>query len=83
MLDGGSREIDGITGRRYRARGGVFEDMHPADAKALVELGGAPCSLSGATRKGLGFRCPSCGFGTYFKICSRCGDNTVRETRAV
>lgn len=83
MLDGGAREIDGITGRRYHARNGGVFDMHPADAKALVEIGGAPCSMAGTTRRGLGYRCPSCGFGSYFKICSRCGDKTVRERIAV
>lgn len=82
MLDGGAREIDGVTGRRYAAKGGVF-DMHPTDARALRAIGGAPCSLSGATRQGMGFRCPECGFGSYFRACSRCGARTVREQRGV
>ena len=41
MLDGGAREIDGITGRRYAAKGGVLYRIYAgplaskADAKAL------------------------------------------------
>lgn len=79
MLDGGAREIDGITGRRYSAKSGGVFDMHPVDAKALRAIGGAACSLSGATRKGLGFRCLECGFRCYFATCGRCGAETVRD----
>jgi hypothetical protein len=81
MLDGGAREIDGITGRRYRPRNGVF-DMHPADAKALKEIGGATCTTAGVARKGSGFRCVECGFASYFRRCGRCGALAVREHAA-
>lgn len=77
MLDKGAREIDGISGRHYAARDGVF-DMAPADAKALVSIGGAKCSTSGVAR-GRGYRCRSCGFGGWFNICGRCGGHAERE----
>jgi hypothetical protein len=83
----GCREIDSPrTGRRYYARGGqrgyqqggTF-DMHPADAKLAVRMGGAIASLAGPARRGVGFRCPSCGFGSFFKRCSQCGSECERE----
>lgn len=77
MLDRGAREIDGVSGRRYTARDGVF-DVHPADADALVQLGGAKCSTSGVARS-RGYECRACGFRTYFKTCGRCGGRTERE----
>ena len=83
----GCREIDSpLTGRRYYARGGRkgYEqggafDMHPADAKLAVKMGGAVASLAGATRRRLGFRCPACGFGSYLRRCGRCGAECERE----
>ncbi len=71
-------EIDGVTGRRYRARDGIY-DMSPADARAAVRYGGFWPSLSGATRRGIGYRCTECGFGSYFATCSRCGGVAIRE----
>jgi hypothetical protein len=71
-------EIDGVTGQRYRAKDGIY-DMHPADARAAVKYGGTWPSLSGATRRGIGYRCTECGFGSFFARCSRCGGIAVRE----
>lgn len=74
----GMREID-YGGRRYYSQGGRrgYEqggrfDMPPEVAKVAVRMGGAIASLAGATRRQLGFRCPSCGFGSFFRRCSRC-----------
>lgn len=83
----GCREIDSpLTGRRYYARGGGRGyaqggsfDMHPADAKMAVAMGGAIASEAGTTRRGLGWRCPACGFGSFLKRCSRCGGECERE----
>lgn len=72
------REVDGVTGRRYKARDGVY-DMHPRDARALVKAGGFLPSLSGTTASGLGWRCPACSFGSFFRRCSRCGGTCERE----
>lgn len=77
--DKASREVDGLTGRQYtQKRDGSF-DMHPRDAKAYVAWGGFIPSMTGVTRKALGYRCEGCGFGTFVKTCSRCGGNAVRE----
>lgn len=72
-------EIDGVTGRRYNFRNGMA-DVHPRDAKAIVQYGGfVPSALGVTARRHLGFRCEDCGFGSFFKTCSRCGGQGVRE----
>lgn len=71
-------EIDGVNGRRYDFRKGIA-DVSDRDAKALVKAGGFIPSMAGTTRAGLGFRCIECGFGSWFKTCSRCGGVAVRE----
>lgn len=82
----GCREVDAPSGRRYYARGGAKGyaqggsfDMAPSDAKAAVAMGGAIASLSGPTRSSLGFRCPACGFGSFFATCGRCHGECTRE----
>lgn len=83
----GCREIDSpLTGRRYYARGGPRGytqggsfDMHPADAAMAVKMGGAIASEAGATRRGVGYRCGGCGFGSFVRTCSRCGAECERE----
>lgn len=73
-------QIDGLSGRRYGGNtpGRVF-DMEPGDARAVVALGGAYASLAGVTRRGTGYRCPACGFGSYVRRCGRCGAECERE----
>lgn len=82
----GCREVDGPSGTRYYARGGargyagggLFE-MSSGDARAAVAMGGAIASESGTTRRGLGFRCVACGFGSFLRACSKCGGRCERE----
>jgi hypothetical protein len=85
----GCQQVDSpVTGRRYYARGasafegtvrgGVF-DMHPADARMAVAMGGAIVSEAGTTRRGIGFRCPACDFGSFTRQCGRCGAECTRE----
>lgn len=74
----GCLEVDAPSGRRYRARGG-FYDMSDRDGKALVAAGGFVPSMTGTTRAGIGFRCADCGFGSWFRRCSRCGGQAVKE----
>jgi hypothetical protein len=84
----GCREIDSpLTGQRYYAgrgdmkgymQGGSF-DMSPADAKLAVKMGGALASLAGHAARGVGWRCGTCGFGSWVKTCSRCGSECERE----
>lgn len=76
----GAKQVDGLTGRRYTARDGIY-DMHPRDARALVAVGGFLPSLAGATSRQTGYRCPACGFGSFFRRCSRCGGICEREGR--
>lgn len=73
-------EVDGVTGRRYKARDGVY-DMAPRDARALIKAGGFLPSLAGTTSRAAGYRCPACGFGSFFRCCSRCGGTCVKEGR--
>lgn len=72
------REVDGVSGRRYRSRDGAYE-MSPADAKALVSIGGFLPSLGAAFARATGFRCTGCGFGSFFRRCSRCGGDCHKE----
>lgn len=74
--DGAVREVDGVTGRRYRSRDGVY-DMHPVDAAALVKAGGFAPNLGGRTSGG--YRCSACDFGSFFTTCSRCGGTCKKE----
>ena len=62
-------EVDGVSGRRYQARDGIY-DMSDRDGKALVKAGGFLPSL-GNPRAG-GYCCP-CGFRPVVRLCSRCG----------
>lgn len=73
-------QVDAPSGLRYggNTEGRVF-DMAPSDAKAVVQLGGAYASLSGTTRRAIGWRCPACQFGSFIKHCSRCGSECKRE----
>lgn len=73
-------EVEGVTGLRYGTEGG-FYDMHPADAKALVAEGGFIPSMTGVTSIRIGFCCTKCGFRCWFKRCSRCGGEAVKEVR--
>jgi hypothetical protein len=85
----GCQQVDSpVSGTRYYARGasafegkvrgGVFE-MSDADARLAVRMGGAIVSTAGTTRRGLGWRCPACGFGSFLKACGRCGAECERE----
>lgn len=71
-------EIDGPSGRRYNFRKGITE-VSDRDGKAIVRYGGFIPSMSGTTNAEIGFRCASCGFGSFFRACSRCGGQGVRE----
>src|SRR5207302_7756453 len=76
--DKGCLEVDGVTGRRYRARDGIY-NMTVRDGRALVAAGGFAPSLAGHTHSTIGYRCTACEFGSYFRICSQCGGHCERE----
>lgn len=83
----GCREIDfagvrhyaGDGSRKSYEKGGLFRDMSPAALRQLVRAGGAVASESGTTRRGIGYRCPGCGFGSFLRRCSKCGTECERE----
>lgn len=80
--DGRVAEVDGVTGRRYRATGGGMYEMHPRDAKAFKAEGAFVPTIGGVTRGG--YVCPNCGFRAVVRLCSRCGERceTDAERRA-
>lgn len=67
-------EVDGPSGRRYRARDGGMYDMLPSDAAALVREGGFKTGIGGPgmTVHG-GHVCPR-GHHNFLKTCGRCRD---------
>lgn len=71
-------QVDGLSGRRYTAKDGVFR-MSDHDAAALVKAGGIAPGLSGVTAAGLGYRCPDCTHGSFFRRCGKCGADCVKE----
>lgn len=72
-------EVDAPSGLRYtRDKQGIFH-MTPSDAAAMVKGGGFTPSMAGSTRKSVGFRCTDCGFGTYTRVCGRCGGSCEKE----
>jgi hypothetical protein len=73
------REIE-VGGRIYRRdRKGLF-DMPEAAARRTIALeGGQLPALSGHTRRSIGYRCGVCAFGSFYKLCSRCGGECERE----
>jgi hypothetical protein len=73
------REIE-VGGRIYKRRHGGLFDLPEKAAKYVIKYeGGQEAALSGTTRSREGYRCQSCGFGTFFRTCSRCGGIAVRE----
>lgn len=52
---------------------GFYNVTNPMDAKALKASGFVEASLSGVTSTDVGYTCVGCGFGSFFRKCSRCG----------
>lgn len=84
LPDGAVRGVD-IEGARTGARMGSYTPGrdgtvtvdNPRHIRALREMGAFPANLGGRTAGG--FRC-ACGFGSFFKTCSRCGGTCERES---
>lgn len=74
--DGRVREVDAPSGRRYTSRDGLFQ-VSEGDAAALKGAGWFRPNLGGRTSGG--FRCPACGFASFFRCCSRCGGDCDKE----
>ena len=52
---------------------GVFNINNKALAKKLKEEGFVEASSFGVVGRSVGFTCSKCGFGSFFKKCSKCG----------
>lgn len=78
----GLKEVDVSSGsRKYRYktdRGGVYTVNSPNHIRQMKEQGFIEASLMGVT-KAIGFNCKECGFGSFFKKCSRCGTVNQQE----
>lgn len=81
--DGGVRGVDIKTERgtiKYNAdKKGVINVENPRHAAQMKSEGFFEASLMGPATNGsnLGFTCVECGFGSWFRKCSRCGhENT-------
>lgn len=73
------KEIDGFGGRARVRKDDTFH-LSPADAKAAVAANAGfivPDMAPG--RRDEGYRCTSCGFGSWFRRCSKCGAECERE----
>jgi len=69
-----------IDGRLYTARDGFFE-MPDRDAKVHMKSAGyGHWNVAGVVKPQAGYRCPGCGFGSFFRRCSRCGSECEKES---
>lgn len=78
---GSTRHYAGMNGRGSDyARGGIFRDLTDSEAKAVVASAGGYIIPPGTpARRGVGYRCPACGHGSYFIRCGNCGEGCERE----
>lgn len=82
----GLRGVDITTPRGVRKynqnKKGMVEVSNARDAKALKAEGFFEASLMGTTNNStLGFVCVECGFGSWFRKCSRCGHENGTPAR--
>lgn len=77
----GLREIGIKTKRGTKVlrtnKDGLFHVDSPALARQLKAEGLGVASTSGVI-EGQGYPCSNCGFGSWFKKCSRCGTENTR-----
>lgn len=77
----GMKELEVKTRRGTKViragKDGLFNVENPRLAKKLKEEGLGEAGLNGYATSG-GYPCTSCGFGSWFKKCSRCGQLNER-----
>jgi hypothetical protein len=77
----GLREIEVETSRGKKViragKDGLFDVQDPKLARQLKKEGLGEAGLNGFSTSG-GYPCTSCGFGSWFKKCSRCGHENDR-----
>lgn len=64
------------SGRRYDGK--ILEVSDNRDVRDLRAAGYTLADASGGPSKAPGFECLSCGFKSFFRLCSRCGDDCDR-----
>ena len=62
--------------KTYKAgRDGLINVENPKHAKQMKHEGLGTASATGVIRdQSVGYNCKGCGFGSFFKKCSRCGE---------
>lgn len=80
--DGAMKETEvplpGGASRRYRANDGVYT-VSDSDAAVMKAAGFTESVPGGTFRRNVGRRCTTCGFGSFFTTCSRCGGTCEKE----
>lgn len=67
------------TGRSATYNGQIVDVTNPRHQRALLAEGAFPASLSGVAHHTDGYRCGSCGHGSFFRRCGRCGSDCEKE----
>jgi hypothetical protein len=67
-----------IGGTIYRARDGWFDMPDHHAALHLQSANYGRWHIAGVPAPSSGYRCPACGFGSWFKICGRCKSQCVK-----
>lgn len=71
----------GVIGNTKRSKDGTFHlSKREAALGVAANEGFIVPDMNTATRKSEGYRCVGCGFGSWFKTCSKCGGEGFRET---
>lgn len=68
------------TGHTTKYPGRIMNVDNPQHAKVLLAEGAFAASLSGQTRRSIGYQCTACGFGSFVTTCSRCGGTCTKES---
>lgn len=72
-------QVDVPLGRSRRYSGKSIDVTDQAHIKALRKAGYTVADTSGAPlSRDAGFECLSCGFQSFFRLCSRCGGECDR-----
>lgn len=61
-----------IRGLRYTGK--TIDVTDPRAIRELKAVGYVQADVSGGPARAKGYRCTACGFASYFRRCSRCGD---------
>lgn len=64
-----------VSGRTYRPHNGIYNVNNNNDIKAMKNEGFFEAALNPYDKRDgeRGFNCVQCGFGSWFRKCSRCG----------